>query len=66
MLLVYFVTLVRLKIQDTFHVKTPWVAEELDPRVSLDVKIKHTEQYIRIIRRSIKLSHLQREPHQGD
>lgn len=59
MLLIHFIPLVRPKFQDTIYVKTPRVAEELDPRISPVVKVIHAEQDVRIFRRSIELSHLQ-------
>lgn len=62
MLLVHFISHVRPKIQDTICVKPPGVGEELDPSIPLLVKVKHTDQDVRIISRSIKFSHLHVKP----
>lgn len=62
MLLVHFISLIRPKIQDAICVKPPGVREELDPGVPLLVEVKHTDQDVRIIRHSIKLSHLHVRP----
>jgi hypothetical protein len=57
-----FISLVRPEIQETIYVKTPRVAEELDPSIPPVVKVKHTEQDVHIIRRSMELSHLHAKP----